>query len=102
MPRPSLGSQARKVPASVRISRVEEAWLIEQYGTVGAGLRAALEKMFLREVATVTPEPVTPGDTEPSRHLCRVWVEEQYDYVRGTPVLVSKQCAECGRVVTGP
>lgn len=96
MPRPSLGRQARKVSATLRITRIEEEWLVENYGTVGTGLRHALDTLIARDVPTVTPEPIEEGK---SRHLCRVFVDEQYEYVRGTPTLVSKTCGECGRVV---
>lgn len=97
MPRPSLGRQGRSLSAGLRITGVEHQWLAETYGTVSAGLRAALDLLIQESVVSVEAEPVKAPAGQ--MHLCRIWIEEKYEYVRGTATLVEKTCAECNRVV---
>jgi hypothetical protein len=44
--RPPLGDVARTVQGNVKVSEREQKYLIRKYGTVSAGLRAALDKML--------------------------------------------------------
>lgn len=101
MARPPLGRKAKNVTGTTRLSEVEVDWLKERYGSVGRGLRAALDFLIDVEVPKATAVPVTAPDGPSGRHYCRTWVDEQKEFSHGQLVTVAKTCAECGRVVKG-
>lgn len=101
MARPPLGRKAKNVTGTTRLSEVEVDWLKERYGSVGKGLRAALDLLVAESVPTVHAQPVPEAREKPTgRHYCRVWIDERKEFSHGQLVTVSKTCAECGRVVT--
>lgn len=100
MARPPLGRKAKNVTGTTRLSEVEVDWLKERYGSVGKGLRAAVERLIGGEIPAVADEPAVQEPGKPAgRHFCRTWVDEEKEFSHGQLVTVSKTCAECGRVV---
>lgn len=123
MGRPSLGRQARVINGFTKITKEEEEWLEQAYGSMHKGLRAGLELLkaqggrgaapaFDRAAehavrvkpvkADPVPRPVVPVDEEGSPIPCRIHrkfevIAEYYD--RGVP-MVEKRCVKCGHVVT--
>lgn len=114
MGRPSLGQQAKTIRVTTKISAREKALLEARYGTVYAGLRAALEKELAQPakrkksapkeevpapVVDVVPEPV-----EPAAGVVRCRVHKNYRVVRRWvdrgQEWTLKRCADCGTEVT--
>lgn len=99
MARPPLGRKAKNVTGTTRLSEVEVDWLKERYGSVGKGLRAALDGLIEREVPAAKAVPIEDDAPPTGKHYCRTWIDEEKAFSHGQLVTLSKTCAECGRVV---
>jgi hypothetical protein len=99
MARPPLGRKAKNVTGTTRLSEVEVDWLKERYGSVGRGLRAALDGLIALEAPPTKAAPVEDGAAATGKHYCRTWIDEEKAFSHGQLVTLSKTCAECGRVV---
>lgn len=98
--RPPLGDVARTVQGNVKVSEREQKYLVRKYGTVSAGLRAALDKMLPDSVQTpsraVRPQKVVATqNTLFSDGKCThpAWTEVGRGSLTHT---IIKKCRSCG------
>jgi hypothetical protein len=115
MVRPSLGDAARNKVGSTKVSAIEERALIERYGTVHSGLRAALDQLLAQQapakrkkrsapeaaVAAAIETPAVPaGVVTPCRihrefKVVKRWAEQGVDWT-------TRRCTVCGHEVSRP
>lgn len=82
MGRPHLGRSGRTITASVKISPLEAATLVEKSGSVSAGLRALLDGGAM---------PTTPKRCR----IHKVWSDPNITVAYGMRT-TTKTCIECG------
>lgn len=117
MGRPRLHEHARTVNASLKITAVEKSALVDAYGSVHKGLRAALDaaltgtpprkKRTTRRTKAPAPPVVEPTATEVEHQPtltapCRVhqaYTETSREISHGM-LYITKTCGDCGHVTT--
>lgn len=112
MGRPALGQAARNQTGSTKVSANEQRVLIARYGTVHAGLRAALDQLLGQpapvkkrkksapEMAVAASEVDAPAGVVPCRihrnyKVIRRWAESGVDWT-------TRRCQDCGFEISRP
>lgn len=102
--RPPLGDAGRTITATVKLSKLEQAYLKRRYGTMSAGLRVALDEMLPDSINTpgraVRPRNVV--NTQDLLFSDKTCKHPGWKVVgRGSKTkTIVKECRACGARVT--